>query len=46
MRVFENGIVVFVPQFGVEGLVRLDDFELKDNGDLTRKALSTQKHTV
>jgi exosome complex exonuclease DIS3/RRP44 len=28
MRVFENGVVVFVPQFGVEGLVKLDDFEL------------------
>jgi exosome complex exonuclease DIS3/RRP44 len=29
MRVFENGMVVFVPQFGIEGLVRLDDFRLK-----------------
>ena len=29
MRVFENGMVVFVPQFGIEGLVRLDDFQLK-----------------
>jgi exosome complex exonuclease DIS3/RRP44 len=29
MRVFENGIVVFVPQFGVEGLVRLEDFTLR-----------------
>ena len=29
MRVFENGAVVFVPKFGVEGLVRLDDFELQ-----------------
>ena len=29
MRVFENGVVVFVPQFGIEGLVRLDDFQLK-----------------
>ncbi|RMZ91060.1 hypothetical protein DV736_g1698, partial [Chaetothyriales sp. CBS 134916] len=28
IRVFENGVVVFVPQFGVEGLVRLEDFEL------------------
>lgn len=27
LRVFENGIVVFVPQFGIEGLVRLEDFE-------------------
>lgn len=28
MRVFENGVVVFVPQFGIEGTVRLEDFEL------------------
>jgi exosome complex exonuclease DIS3/RRP44 len=28
MRVFENGVVVFVPRFGIEGLVRLEDFEL------------------
>lgn len=27
LRVFENGVVVFVPQFGIEGLVRLEDFE-------------------
>ena len=31
MRVFENGIVVFVPQFGVEGLVRLEDFDFPQN---------------
>lgn len=35
MRVFENGIVVFVPQFGIEGLVRMDDFTLrKDDGGI------------
>lgn len=28
MRVFENGISVFVPKFGIEGVVRLDDFEI------------------
>lgn len=28
MRVFENGVVVFVPKFGIEGVVRLEDFEL------------------
>ncbi|KAJ5086626.1 hypothetical protein NUU61_007933 [Penicillium alfredii] len=28
MRVFENGIVVFVPRFGIEGVVRLEDFVL------------------
>lgn len=38
MRVFENGIVVFVPQLGVEGLVRLDDFELPRDGGLTRES--------
>lgn len=27
LRVFENGVVVFVPQFGIEGLVRLEDFQ-------------------
>lgn len=29
MRVFENGISAFVPKFGIEGVVRLDDFEFK-----------------
>ena len=28
MRVFSNGAVVFVPRFGIEGLVKLDDFDL------------------
>ncbi|EER45317.1 mitotic control protein dis3 [Histoplasma capsulatum H143] len=26
MRVFDNGVVVFVPRFGIEGVVRLEDF--------------------
>lgn len=38
MRVFENGVVVFVPRFGVEGLVRLEDFELKDGGEGRRES--------
>jgi exosome complex exonuclease DIS3/RRP44 len=38
MRVFENGIVVFVPQFGVEGLVRLDDFQLQNDKGLARES--------
>ena len=38
MRVFENGIVVFVPQFGVEGLVRLDDFELPGSEGSSRES--------
>lgn len=38
MRVFENGIVVFVPQFGVEGLVRLDDFELRHSEESPRES--------
>ena len=38
MRVFENGIVVFVPQFGVEGLVRLDDFQLNGDEGLARES--------
>ncbi|KAJ9650225.1 exosome catalytic subunit dis3 [Neophaeococcomyces mojaviensis] len=28
MRVFENGVAIFVPKFGIEGVVRLEDFEL------------------
>ncbi|CRG84880.1 exosome complex exonuclease DIS3/RRP44 [Talaromyces islandicus] len=28
MRVFENGVVVFVPRFGIEAVVRLEDFML------------------
>lgn len=28
MRVFENGAVIFVPKFGIEGVVRLEDFDL------------------
>ncbi|PGH12080.1 hypothetical protein AJ79_04479 [Helicocarpus griseus UAMH5409] len=37
MRVFDNGVVVFVPRFGIEGVVRLEDFVIPgsrsgDNG--------------
>ena len=28
MRVFENGAVIFVRKFGIEGVVRLEDFDL------------------
>lgn len=38
MRIFENGVVVFVPQFGVEGLVRLDDFKLPDDQEGVRES--------
>jgi exosome complex exonuclease DIS3/RRP44 len=38
MRVFENGAVVFVPRFGVEGLVRLEDFELQGAGEGRRQS--------
>ncbi|KAJ9602398.1 exosome catalytic subunit dis3 [Cladophialophora chaetospira] len=38
MRVFENGIVVFVPQFGIEGLVRLDDFQLRSGEPQQRES--------
>lgn len=30
MRVFENGVVIFIPRFGIEGVVRLNDFVLSD----------------
>lgn len=36
MRVFENGVVVFVPRFGIEGLVRLEDFELGRDDEVKR----------
>jgi exosome complex exonuclease DIS3/RRP44 len=45
MRVFENGIVVFVPQFGVEGLVKLDDFELSKNSNPSRAVRATASDT-
>lgn len=31
MRIFSNGVVVFVPRFGIEGLIRLRD--MGENGD-------------
>ncbi|KPI45607.1 Exosome complex exonuclease dis3 [Cyphellophora attinorum] len=47
MRVFENGIVVFVPQFGVEGLVRLEDFELRKEVGATRESeYDADAHTL
>lgn len=43
MRVFENGAVVFVPQFGIEGLVKLEDFELtKDQGGARESAYDAE----
>lgn len=33
MRVFDNGVVVFVPRFGIEGTVRLNDFALTAKGE-------------
>ncbi|OXV10025.1 hypothetical protein Egran_02212 [Elaphomyces granulatus] len=41
MRVFENGIVVFVPRFGIEGIVRLEDFMLP--GDTVRPTTDARK---
>ena len=38
MRIFENGAVVFVPRFGVEGLVRLEDFELREDEEGKRES--------
>lgn len=47
MRVFENGIVVFVPQFGVEGLVRLDDFTLrKDHGGARESTFDAEAYKL
>ncbi|KAI5289628.1 exosome catalytic subunit dis3 [Ascosphaera aggregata] len=33
MRVFDNGVVVFVPRFGIEGVVRLEDFVIPGSDD-------------
>lgn len=41
MRVFENGVVVFVPRFGIEGVVRLEDFMLP--GDTTRPGVEDRR---
>ena len=47
MRVFENGVSVFVPQFGVEGVVRLDDFELrKDQGGKRESEFDLEKYRL
>lgn len=47
MKVFENGIVVFVPQFGVEGLVRLEDFELSADDKVVRDSQhDAEGHTL
>ena len=32
MKVFENGCVVFVPRFGIEGLVRLREMRVEEGG--------------
>ena len=38
MKVFENGFVVFVPRFGVEGLIRLRDLATPEpTGDFDRE---------
>lgn len=42
MRVFENGIVVFVPKFGIEGIVRLEDFELSPKKQTGKDAKSQE----
>ena len=33
MRIFSNGFVVFVPRFGIEGLIRLRDLAKEGEGD-------------
>lgn len=46
MRVFENGVVIFVPQFGIEGTVRLEDFELPGTKSRTSAAVSNEDDVV
>ncbi|KAL4743691.1 hypothetical protein BDV11DRAFT_178066 [Aspergillus similis] len=49
MRVFENGVVVFVPRFGIEGVVRLEDFVLPSDEALRsveeRRELVTRRES-
>ncbi|RAL01010.1 exosome catalytic subunit DIS3 [Aspergillus ibericus CBS 121593] len=49
MRVFENGVVVFVPRFGIEGVVRLEDFVLPEDSTLRtveeRRELVTRRQS-
>ncbi|KAJ5089506.1 Exosome complex exonuclease dis3 [Penicillium argentinense] len=49
MRVFENGVVVFVPRFGIEGTVRLEDFVLPGESNAwtvsERKELAAHRTT-
>ncbi|KAF9895419.1 exosome catalytic subunit dis3 [Aspergillus nanangensis] len=44
MRVFENGVVVFVPRFGIEGVVRLEDFVLP--GDSTLRSVEERRELI
>ena len=44
MRVFENGVVVFVPRFGIEGVVRLEDFVLP--GDSALRTVEERRELV
>ncbi|KAI9371447.1 hypothetical protein BJX61DRAFT_543636 [Aspergillus egyptiacus] len=44
MRVFENGVVVFVPRFGIEGVVRLEDFVLP--GDSASRSAEERRELV
>lgn len=49
MRVFENGVVVFVPRFGIEGVVRLEDFVLLGESSVRsvedRRELAVRRET-
>lgn len=49
MRVFENGVVVFVPRFGIEGVVRLEDFVLPGESGIRsveeRRELAVHRET-
>lgn len=49
MRVFENGVVVFVPRFGIEGVVRLEDFVLPGEANIRsveeRRELAVHRET-
>lgn len=44
MRVFENGVVVYVPRFGIEGVARLEDFLLP--GESVLRSVEERRETA
>ncbi|EEQ88087.1 exosome complex exonuclease exoribonuclease [Blastomyces dermatitidis ER-3] len=45
MRVFDNGVVVFVPRFGIEGVVRLEDFIIPGSQQGERRQVAARRES-